>query len=114
MRYALVLCSLLLGCSRSTPSVERGLVGTWELTVPNVQGVARWVWEIHANGTYAFHAEGPGGVPAHSGTFAAQNGRSIYTAVDHLGVGRQWVVSTDSRQHASADRQTRNRLMATR
>jgi hypothetical protein len=37
--------------------------------------MSRWVWEIRPNGTYAFHAEGPGAAQAHSGAFAAVNGR---------------------------------------
>jgi hypothetical protein len=35
------------------------------------------VWEIHKDGTYNFHAEGPGAAPAHSGTFAASNGHYV-------------------------------------
>ncbi len=67
---------LLVAASACAQShVDPGLVGTWEVNVPNADGVARWVWEIHPDGTYAFHAEGPGDVPAHSGTFAAGNGR---------------------------------------
>jgi hypothetical protein len=54
--------------------VDRKLVGTWELTVPNPFGDSRWVWEIRQDGTYHFHAEGPGAVPEHSGTFAASKG----------------------------------------
>jgi hypothetical protein len=54
--------------------VDHNLVGTWELSVPNAQGVARWVWEIHPNGTYDFHAQGPGAAPSHRGTFAAAKG----------------------------------------
>ena len=75
MRYALALSLFLVACSGSAQKVDSGLIGTWEVTVPNAQGDARWVWEIRGNGTYTFHAEGPGNVPAHSGTFAAKNGR---------------------------------------
>lgn len=75
MRYAIALLLLLVAPSCSSSKVDSGLVGTWELDVPNAQGVARWVWQIHAEGTYAFHAEGPGGVPSHSGTFEARNGK---------------------------------------
>lgn len=75
MRYAIALLLLLVAPSCSSSKVDSGLVGTWELDVPNAQGVARWVWQIHAEGTYAFHAEGPGGVPSHSGTFKARNGK---------------------------------------
>jgi hypothetical protein len=54
--------------------VDSKVVGTWELSVPNPLGVSRWVWEIRQNGTYKFHAEGPGAAPTHSGTFAASDG----------------------------------------
>lgn len=54
--------------------VDSGLVGTWEVVTPTPAGSARWVWEIFRNGTYSFHAEGPGATPAHSGVFAASNG----------------------------------------
>ena len=74
MRYLIALLALLAvgACSQK---VDPGLVGTWELNVPNPDGIARWVWEIHADGTYAFHAEGPGGVPSHSGVFEARDGK---------------------------------------
>jgi len=75
MRYAIALLLLLVAPSCSSQKVDPALVGTWELNVPNTDGVARWVWDIHPEGTYAFHAEGPGGVPAHSGTFEAKNGK---------------------------------------
>jgi hypothetical protein len=54
--------------------VDHNLVGTWELSVPSAQGTVRWVWEIHPNGSYDFHAEGPGAAPSHRGTFAAAKG----------------------------------------
>ena len=75
MRIALLtlLAGVTAACSSS--KVDSGLVGTWEVSVPNTDGVARWVWDIHADGTYAFHAEGPGGVPSHSGTFEAKDGK---------------------------------------
>jgi hypothetical protein len=68
---------------RPAPSlvgVDHNLVGTWELSVPNPQGVARWVWEIHPDGTYDFHAEGPGAAPSHHGTFAAAKGSYTLTS----------------------------------
>lgn len=72
--------------------VDRRLVGTWELSVPNAQGVARWIWEIHPNGTYDFHAEGPGAAPSHRGTFAAAKGsyalKSTTSAWDDTGTYR--------------------------
>lgn len=66
--------AILASCSDAFTPVDRGLVGTWEVMVPNTAGVARWVWDIHADGSYAFHAEGPGDVPAHSGEFEARDG----------------------------------------
>lgn len=75
MRYAIALLLLLVAPSCSSQKVDPALVGTWELNVPNTEGVARWVWDIHPEGTYAFHAEGPGGTAAHSGTFEAKNGK---------------------------------------
>jgi Sel1 repeat-containing protein len=57
--------------------VDGGLVGTWEIVTPTPAGIARWVWEIHKDGTYRFHAEGPGAVQAHRGTFAASNGHYL-------------------------------------
>jgi hypothetical protein len=61
--------------SQQQAAVDSRLVGTWEIVTPTAAGVARWVWEIHPDGTYSFHAEGPGAVPAHSGTFAASGGQ---------------------------------------
>jgi hypothetical protein len=60
--------------SAAPVGVDAHIVGTWELKVPTPLGVSRWVWEIHQDGTYSFHAEGPGATPAHSGTFAASKG----------------------------------------
>src|SRR5215467_1496522 len=56
-------------------AVDSSIVGTWELNVPTPQGISRWVWEIHQDGTYSFHAEGPGAAPPHSGLFSAAKGR---------------------------------------
>ena len=77
MRRALALLSFVVACSGSTAKVDPSLVGSWELMVPNAQGVARWVWDIRADGTYGFHAEGPGNIPAHSGVFEARGGHYI-------------------------------------
>lgn len=76
MRAALVLACLALacGCAKS-PAVDTKLVGTWDLQVPTAAGASRWVWNVRENGTYDFHAEGPGDTPAHSGTFSASKGR---------------------------------------
>lgn len=43
--------------------------------VPNAQGVARWIWEIRADGTYSFRSEEPGAAPSHSGTVTFSNGQ---------------------------------------
>jgi hypothetical protein len=58
----------------AAPTVDRALVGTWNMEVPNPSGAATWIWEVRADGTYTFHAEGPGNVPSHRGTFQAANG----------------------------------------
>lgn len=71
---AAVFCLLVMSAC-STSKVDPQLVGTWEVNVPNADGVARWVWGIRADGTYDFHAEGPGNVPSHSGTFQARSGK---------------------------------------
>ncbi len=63
-------------------SVDPSLVGTWEMTVPNEAGAALWVWEVRANGTYDFHAEGPGNVPSHHGTFQAAKGKYVLNAAN--------------------------------
>lgn len=57
--------------------VDGRLVGTWEIVTPTPLGVARWIWEIHKDGTYRFHAEGPDAAKPHSGTFAAANGQYV-------------------------------------
>ena len=74
MRYLIAGLLALFLCG-AAPIVEPGLVGTWTDAVPNNQGTARWVWDIHADGTYSFHAEGPGNVPAHSGNMTASGGQ---------------------------------------
>ena len=81
IRYLLPLLLLLAACSGR---VEAGLVGSWELMVPNPAGVARWVWDIHLDGTYTFHAEGPGNVPSHSGRFEAKSGQYILESTTML------------------------------
>lgn len=63
-------------------SVDPALVGTWEMVVPNSAGAALWVWEVRADGTYSFHAEGPGNVPSHHGTFRAATGKYVLKAVN--------------------------------
>jgi hypothetical protein len=77
MRRALALLSFVVACSGPSARVDPSLVGSWELMVPNAQGVARWVWDIRADGTCGFHAEGPGNIPAHSGVFEAQSGHYV-------------------------------------
>ncbi|WP_348265118.1 hypothetical protein P8935_11385 [Telmatobacter sp. DSM 110680] len=63
-------------------SVDPSLVGNWEMTVPNEAGAALWVWEVRANGTYDFHAEGPGNVPSHHGIFQAAHGQYVLKAAN--------------------------------
>jgi hypothetical protein len=80
MCRAVALFALLVACSGAgtkgdSSKVDPAIVGSWELDVPNAQGVARWMWDINGDGSYAFHAEGPGNVPSHHGVFAASNGR---------------------------------------
>ena len=60
MKFAILACTCLLLTFPGSAATDAALVGTWEMMVPNQQGVAHWVWEIRANGTYVFHAEGPG------------------------------------------------------
>lgn len=92
---ALILFLVATACAQS--KVDRDLVGTWELNVPNADGVARWVWAIHANGTYDFHAEGPGNVPAHNGTFTARNGKySLHSTTMTWDDDGTYAVSGDS------------------
>jgi hypothetical protein len=55
--------------------VESGVVGRWEIFMPNQRGVARWIWEISPNGLYAFRSEGRGAAPRHEGTIGASDGR---------------------------------------
>lgn len=86
MRLALLLVCTLVACSDSSAQVERGLVGTWEMMVPNPAGIARWVWDVRADGTYAFHAEGPGDIPTHSGVFQATRGRYALRATTMMWV----------------------------
>ena len=76
----LVICVAMLVCGAcGGPVVEPAVVGTWELQVPNPSGISHWEWDVRADGTYYFHADGPGSPPAHSGTFRASNGH--YTLV---------------------------------
>src|SRR5579885_807669 len=63
-----------LQVTEANPKVDPAIVGTWEIMVPNSQGVARWVWEIHADGTYSFHSEGSRAAPPHSGNVTFMNG----------------------------------------
>ncbi len=65
-------------------NVEPRAVGTWELMVPNAQGVARWIWEIRADGTYSFRSEGPGAAPAHHGKATFSKGQWTLQATTGL------------------------------
>lgn len=51
--------------------VDPGLVGLWEIYIPNGQNWSRWTLDIAANGTYTFAQDG---VFGHSGTFQAKDG----------------------------------------
>ncbi len=82
MRFAITaLLFFTVSCS-TAQTVDPALVGTWEMTVPNPAGAALWVWEVRANGTYDFHAEGPGNVPSHHGTFQAAKGKYVLKAAN--------------------------------
>lgn len=98
MRHAFAPVLLLTACSGLGSKVDSRVVGTWDVTVPNAQGIARWVWEIHRDGTYAFHAEGPGDVPSHSGTFAARDGHYtlLSTTMVWADTGTYQLVGTDT------------------
>jgi len=55
-------------------SVDPAGVGSWETTVSNKRGTARWIWDILPDGTYHFRSEGPGAVSPHEGTMTLRNG----------------------------------------
>jgi hypothetical protein len=55
--------------------VDPAAVGTWETRVPNNRGVARWIWDILADGTYRFRSEGPGALRPHEGTITFRDGQ---------------------------------------
>ena len=74
---ALIIAGL---ANAAAPLVDPNLVGTWHLMVPNSKGIAIWVWDVHANGTYSFHAEGPGNIPSHRGTIEAAQGTYVLKA----------------------------------
>lgn len=78
--------------------VDPGLVGTWELTARNPSGDSRWVWQISKGGTYDFHAEGPGALPAHKGTFAASKGDYTLnsTTINYSDTGTYQLVANDT------------------
>ncbi|MCL2453243.1 MAG: hypothetical protein FWD08_06310 [Alphaproteobacteria bacterium] len=77
MRLLRMFVALCLMGEAAASNVDPGLVGVWTMEVPNDQGTARWVWDVHADGTYSFHAEGPGNVPAHGGSFAGFAGHYL-------------------------------------
>ncbi len=56
-------------------AVDRALVATWVQNVTNPLGVAEWVLEIRADGTYNFSSSGPGAAPNHVGNFTAADGK---------------------------------------
>ena len=65
-------------------TVEDGAVGTWEMSVPNNRGVARWTWEIQPTGAYHFRSRGPGAAPAHDGTISVTDGKWTMRAISGL------------------------------
>jgi hypothetical protein len=72
-RIATILFAVLIGSAAlADGAVDANIVGTWQL---QTKGGGLWVWEIHSDGTYAFHSEAGDGVPPHSGTFTASKGR---------------------------------------
>ncbi len=86
MRFAFaILIFLGLSCAGAfagTQTVDPALVGTWQAVVPNAAGAARWVWNVRADGSYDFHAEGPGNIPSHQGEFEASDGRYTLKAAN--------------------------------
>ncbi len=54
-------------------TVDHRAVGTWALTING----GRWLWVIHANGTYEFRSVALDGAPSHAGTFSASAGRWV-------------------------------------
>lgn len=82
MKFAItVLVFLGLSYAAAQP-VDPALVGTWQAVVPNSAGAARWVWNVRADGSYDFHAEGPGNIPSHHGQFEASDGRYTLKAAN--------------------------------
>jgi hypothetical protein len=67
-----------------------------EIVAPMAAGTVRWVWEIRKDGTYNFHAEGPGAAPAHSGTFAASNGHYVLNSRRLSFWRKKWRARRDS------------------
>ncbi|MGB7931672.1 MAG: hypothetical protein WCH04_05520 [Gammaproteobacteria bacterium] len=61
-------------------AVDRALVAAWVQNVTNSLGVAKWVLEIRADGTYIFSSSGQGAAPNHVGNFTAADGKWTLTA----------------------------------
>jgi hypothetical protein len=72
---ARIAALLLALAAPAAAAVDPGAVGTWEIVTPTPQGVARWVWEIRADGTYRFRSEGPGAAAPHSGRIEVADGK---------------------------------------
>jgi hypothetical protein len=66
------------------PHWRIALVGTWEIMVPSGRGQSRWIWQMMADGTYKFDAEGGRATPAHEGMLTAANGRWTLHALKGL------------------------------
>jgi hypothetical protein len=58
----------------TTVAIDTDGVGNWETTVPNNRGLARWILDIQANGTYHFRSEGPGAARVHQGKMTLGDG----------------------------------------
>jgi Caspase domain len=64
-----------LGAAEPLAPLDPAVLGSWEIGVPNAQGIARWFLDIRPDGTYAFHAEGPAAPPPHQGSVSFADGR---------------------------------------
>jgi hypothetical protein len=82
MKFAIAILVFLGLSYASAQPVDPALVGTWQAVVPNSAGAARWVWNVRADGSYDFHAEGPGNIPSHHGQFEAAEGRYTLKAAN--------------------------------
>jgi hypothetical protein len=82
----LFLAAATPAVAASAAAVDPQIVGTWQMSVPGPAGIAVWVWDIRADGTYTFHTEGGIPAPGHSGIVTFNAGRWSLTATR----GMQW------------------------